>query len=294
MNFLKCIRVLPLVVTVCWAQQSDIGIAWEQQIRPWVSAIPQMKAPEVLIRFFPGGESREELFALYINSRGESVAAFARTREINAQAFSNTFINELHQSPPSIPIELKAQKIDRHSASQLVADVDLYLQRRPESWKMLAQMGHGGSFFVSTKDSSFLYEGPVDSRSSAEVARLISRVSKIRTLLEKSRSVQLFEFPALKQLTQWRFCRALMQGDVQLSIYLLSLGADPNRDPRFPETPIEHAIRGGHKELLSVLLNLGADPEAKTSDGLTPVELALETKNQWAVPLLQSSTQGHK
>lgn len=276
------------------AEQPDLGVTWEQQIRPWITSASLQKTPSVVVRYFPGGESREELFALYQGAQGEFTIAFAKTREINAQSFSNTFIHELQQTPPSIPIDLKTININTRQALSLISDTNLFLTQRPKSWELLAQMAHGGSIFILSKDSSYLYQGPIDPRGGSTISRIIERLTKIRSLLAKSQSQQVFEFPAVKQLTQWRFCRALIQGDERLSIYLLSIGADPNKDPRFPETPIEHAIRGGFKSLLNTLLKLGADPTAKTSEGATPLELASEANNHWAIPIIQASIQSNK
>jgi hypothetical protein len=276
------------------AQQPDLGVAWESQIRPWVSGISKKAVPEVIVRYFPGDESREELFAIYKNLQGDFTIAFAKTREINAQAFSNTFIHELQQTPPAIPVELKVLESNRRIGRLVLSDSEFFIQQKPQSWKLLAQMGHGGLIFVSRQGSSYLYEGPIDSRGGPAVAKVLSLLTKMRTLMAKTKAVSVFEFPSVKQLTQWRFCRALIQGNEPLSLYLLSIGADPNKDPRFPESPIDHAIRNGHKRLLSTLLSLGADPEVKSDEGLTPIELARESNGQWAIPMLQASIESRK
>jgi ankyrin repeat protein len=90
-------------------------------------------------------------------------------------------------------------------------------------------------------------------------------------------------------MTQWRFNRALLNGDDGLAIYLLSIGASPNKDSHFFESPVEQAILRGKKVLFDALVVHGADVNAKTSDGLSLAEFAKENKASWALDILKGS-----
>jgi hypothetical protein len=294
LNHIAQVLAASFLAISCLAQQPDLGLTWESQIRPWVSGASRKQIPEAIVRFFPGGESREELFVIYMNPHGGFTIAFAKTREINAQAFSNIFIYDLHQTPPAIPVELKVIESNKRTGRALLSGAESFIQHKPHSWDLMAQMGHGGQIFVSIAGSSYLYQGPTDSRGGPAVAKAVSILAQMHILFSKTKATQVFEFPSVKQLTQWRFCRALIQGNEPLALYLLSIGADPNKDPRFPESPIEHAVRKGYKRLLRTLLNLGADPEVKSDEGLNLIEIARKTNNLWAIPILQDSIDSRK
>jgi hypothetical protein len=114
----------------------------------------------------------------------------------------------------------------------------------------------------------------------------------IRRRMRRIPGFLIYDYPALPELTQWRFSRAVIQGNEPLAIHLLSLGADPNKDPRFWFTPVEAAILGDHRNLLEALIKKGADLEQRTAEGKTPVELAKSLHKRWAILLLAQPREG--
>ncbi|GEM_PF-3975917 len=284
MKHLACFVSFFLLISGSYARATDLGVKWEAQLRPWVPGVQKELQPDAVIRYFPGGGAREELLALYEVMPNEFVILLAETREINAQAYENVLRAVNVEAP--IPVRIRTRHLSKVEGSRFRNVLRSFLLSQPPSWKWLAQMGHGGSLFGSTKDSNYLYEGPIDVRSEKAVSSVYREVAAIHKLLRPIRPISLFEFPQVKELIQWRFMRALIQGDEPLAIHLLSLGASPNKDSPFFQTPVEYAIGGNLPRLLEALVNRGADLQEPTSGGSLPLEFAIELKAKWAYPFL--------
>lgn len=69
--------------------------------------------------------------------------------------------------------------------------------------------------------------------------------------------------------------QAAMNGHVEMVRYLLSQGADVNRQDSRGWTPMHRAAYGGHVKVINILLKAGGDPRVRSGDeGKTPGELA--------------------
>ena len=67
---------------------------------------------------------------------------------------------------------------------------------------------------------------------------------------------------------------AVTRGDVEAARAFLAVGADPNYEDNFLETPLSHAVHGNRGEMVVLLLDSGAKPNI-VSFGSTPLHIAV-------------------
>lgn len=286
---------LPLIVSVGFhamarvpSNDQDLAFTWERQIRPWVQDVAIEKAPLLVVRQMPEDGPQEDLLVFYEGKDGRVIFAWARSREITAQSLSNMYKHEMGMPLPPIPIELRVGTIAKNTVDALFLGAETFLKERPKSWEEMATTGHAGSLCVLKGSVVHVFEGPFDPKSEPVVARLARQLDSFRKSVRTINSFKVFEFPQTEKMIQWRFNRALLNGDEYLAIYLLSLGANPNKDPRFFESPLEQAIMRGKKALFDALIVHGADTTVTTSDGVSLVDYAKKYKAPWALSILES------
>lgn len=269
--------------------EQDIAIAWEKQVRTWVQGIPRDKPPLLLLRLLEKVEHEEDLFALYQGADGGYLLAWARSREISAQAIFNMYKNEGRSAVPPVPIELRCLAIDKEAFNQLAKSGTGFLTTKPRSMEELASMGHAGSLFASRDGLSHAFEGVVARGVEPSVSRLFTLAERFKKQTKGTQGFRVYDFPQTKEMTQWRFNRALMNGEEGLAVYLLSIGANPDKDPRFFESPLEQSVVRNMRKLFEALIRHEANLAAPTSDGLTIEAFSRKSKASWALKILSDA-----
>ena len=268
------------------ALEKDIALAWEQQVRSWIPGVPKEKSPVLLFRLLEEAGRQEDMFAIYEGTSKNLILAWARSREVNAQSIFNMYRYEVGSPVPPIPIELRYVSLDKETFDALVKAEAGFIKTKPKSWDDLAETGHAGSIFAFGDALSHVFDGPIPAKSEPTVSKLFSLITRLQKRMQTAPSCRVYEFPQTEKMTQWRFNRALMNGEEGLAIYLLSIGASPDKDLRFFESPLEQAIIRENKALFEALVKHGANTKAPTSTGLTIEEFAKKSKATWALEIL--------
>jgi hypothetical protein len=271
------------------APEQDIALKWEQQVRPWVHGVAAEKPPLLLLRLMDEVGPQEDMLSVYQGRDGKLVFAWARSREVTAQSIFNMYKYKIEKPAPPIPVELRVGPLGKEAFRSLLKACADFIEAKPKSWDELVLTGHAGSVFAYREGVSFSFQGPTHPKSEPTVAKLSLQIRQVQKGMKVFLSNEVYEFPQTEEMTQWRFNRALMNGVERRAIYLLSIGASPNKDPHFFESPLEQSVLHGSKALFEALIKHGANTKITTSTGSTLEEFANKHNAPWASMLLRKS-----